>query len=261
MALGLVLKFKHSFHQKIHNILKSLNPSVFKEAGAYFGGGTLLTLRFNEYRWSKDIDFVCPSGAGYKLLRENINANNFDALFKNTTNIEFPREILTDQYGIRFPVKIENQIIKFEIFRESRIQLDAPEELEWCSLPCLNIPDSFTEKLLANADRWKDKSIESRDLIDLCVLRMHHDIPTSAIEKANAAYDVVKPIQGAIQYFQKDMGYRERCLKSLQIKNSKEIIDGLDKLANDFGSEITKRSSNEAGPEDHVYLPQEINKN
>ncbi len=257
MTLGSALKFNHSFHQKIHKILESLNPSIFKDAGTYFGGGTLLALRFNEYRWSKDIDFACPSTEGYKLLREKINANNYDALFKNTNNIEFPREILTDQYGIRFPVKIENQLIKFEIFKESRIQLDPPEELEWCSLPCLNIPDSFTEKLLANADRWKDPSIESRDLIDLCVLRLHHDIPQSAIEKANTAYDVVKPIQDAIQYFNNNMAYRERCLKSLQIENCKEIIDGLDKLANDFGIEATKRSSNEAGPEDHVYLSQD----
>jgi hypothetical protein len=37
------------------------------KGSAYFGGGTLLTFEFEEYRWSKDVDFIASVGTqGYK---------------------------------------------------------------------------------------------------------------------------------------------------------------------------------------------------
>jgi len=56
-------------------------------------------------------------------------------------------------------------------------------------------------KLLANADRWIDSSVESRDLIDLAVQRLKSPLPQEAIDKAEAAYDVVESLKKAILNF------------------------------------------------------------
>jgi hypothetical protein len=59
--------FRLAHHNKILKILESLNSDVLKKGSAYFGGGTLIALDFEEYRWSKDVDFICPvASLGYK---------------------------------------------------------------------------------------------------------------------------------------------------------------------------------------------------
>jgi len=64
------MTFQLDHHNKILTILDSLDSNLLEESQAYFGGGTLLTLDFGEYRWSKDIDFICPiASSGYKHLR------------------------------------------------------------------------------------------------------------------------------------------------------------------------------------------------
>ncbi|MDH5546598.1 MAG: nucleotidyl transferase AbiEii/AbiGii toxin family protein [Gammaproteobacteria bacterium] len=253
------MKFNHPHHQKIQKILLSLNPALFEDTKAYFGGGTLLSLRFNEYRWSKDIDFLCTVGEGYKLLRELVDDSAYDGLFLKTDGLEFPRDISTHQSGIRFPVKVDDTIIKFEIVLEGRISLGSPEYLDWCLLPCLNLVDTFTEKLLANADRWNDTSVEARDLIDLCVLRGQHNIPQESIHKANAAYEVEKSLKRAIKSFQNNPEFRDRCFTSLQIADRMQILEGLDLLAKDLGMASTKRTIEEAHPEHEVYLRHDHN--
>ncbi|MCB1674364.1 MAG: nucleotidyl transferase AbiEii/AbiGii toxin family protein [Pseudomonadales bacterium] len=62
--------FELEHHQKIQRILNCLDADFFKEIGAYFGGGTLLSLRYGEYRWSKGIDFICPVGKGLNCVDE-----------------------------------------------------------------------------------------------------------------------------------------------------------------------------------------------
>lgn len=69
--------FKHSHHQKISYILDTLDSELFVKAGAYFDGGTLITLIHDEYRMSKDIDFICPVGEGYRFLRTVVEDSNF----------------------------------------------------------------------------------------------------------------------------------------------------------------------------------------
>lgn len=235
--------------------MQSLNADLFISSKAYFGGGTYITLKYHEYRWSKDIDFaVCPSNSGYRKLRASVYDDGYKALFSNFDKIELPTEIKTDQYGIRFAVKVGGDLIKFEIFDESRIELGEPDNPPWAPVPCLSIIDCFAEKLLANTDRWNDTSIESRDLIDLCALRYYEKIPDQAIEKANQAYPVINPLKNAILNFQTKPEYRARCFQSLEISNPRLIIDGLDLLAQDFGMDKTKRRNHEAGPEDHVHL-------
>lgn len=237
--------FKLEHHQKILIILNSLRADFFAEISAFFGGGTLLSLLYGEYRWSKGIDFICPIGNGYRNLRSAIHYKEYDAIFKDCSMMNFPREIKADQYGVRFVVKVEGLLIKFEVVAESRISLQPPVFHSWTDVPCLSFTDSCAEKLLANSDRWADRGVESRDLIDLSMLRLQSEIPVDSIEKAESAYLVMGPLKQSITFFQNQPAYRNDCFSSLQIKNRSIIIDGLDLLASDLDLPCTKRRDNE----------------
>ncbi len=121
--------FDHPHHKLIHTVLRSLNAGLFARSGAYFGGGTLITLHHGEYRWSKDIDFVCNVGPGYRLLRTGLMERGTAALFSDLECITLPREAKTDQYDIRLPVRVNGfeEILKLEVIAEARICLDPPE--------------------------------------------------------------------------------------------------------------------------------------
>lgn len=228
--------FEHSHHQKIHLILNSLNPSIFHEIGAYFGGGTLITLLNNEYRWSKDIDFICPVGPGYRRLREISADGHFQpqVFFSSTKNLEFPRDMTANQYGVRFLVIADETPIKFEIIAEARIKLNPPQKLGWIPVPSLDHDDQCTEKLLANSDRWVDSSVESRDLIDLAILRLKGPFSDSAILKAADAYPVIPDLKKALQKFVENDQYRKKCLMALQIENQSPILRGVNLLVQDL---------------------------
>lgn len=227
--------FKHQYHQKIHHILNSLNTPIFEKAGAYFGGGTLITLLHNEYRWSKDVDFLCPVGPGYRFLREFVSEGNRNPsmFFTDTPLLTFPRELTANQYGIRFLVMIEETPIKFKIVAEARIKLDPPERYNWAPVPCLSLSDRYSEKLLANADRWYDASVESRDLIDLAILRLKDKIPPAAVDKAENAYPVVSPLRKSLAKFNGSR-YREKCFSALQIANPEPVMEGIKLLEEDL---------------------------
>ena len=237
--------FDLEHHQKILIILNSLNSDFFRDIGAYFGGGTQLALQYGEYRWSKDIDFICPIGPGYRTLRKAVGDHGYDALFSNSDGLEFPRDIKADQYGVRFAAVIDETPIKFEIVAEARVELGDPQELDWCPVPCLSFEDACTEKLLSNADRWADVAIESRDLIDLAILRLQGEISVQAYEKANDAYDVEAALGRSIRKFQEHPKYRDRCFSALQVSERSNVIDGLDLLASDHGYPLTARTDDE----------------
>lgn len=246
-ALGYKLMFDHEHHQKILRILDALDPSIFNETGACFGGGTLISLLYGEYRWSKDVDFLCPVGPGYRRLREIVFQGGFQpsVLFAEPCSLTFPRDLVADQYGIRFLIKVDETPIKFEIIAEARIELGAPNELDWLKVPCLNRVDRYAEKLLANADRWLDSSIESRDLIDLAVLRLHEEQSKEAVVKAEKAYPVIEPLKKALESFQASEAHRSKCFNALQIKDRAMILDGIDLLSADFGLPKASRAFDE----------------
>jgi Nucleotidyl transferase AbiEii toxin, Type IV TA system len=247
LVANLYMSFKFDFHNQILTILESFNSEILINACAYFGGGSVIALDFGEYRWSKDIDFICPiSTSGYKYLRTVVFDSGYEGLFNNLNKIKIGRGT-TNQYAIRMVVNVDEVPIKTEIIAESRFQLDAPRYPEWSPVPCLSINDCFTSKLLANSDRFMDDSVEARDLMDLAVMRVHSPIPSEAIEKAEKAYEVIRPLKIAIQSFQQRIDFREKCFSGLQIKNKQipKIIDGIDLLACDFGLSTTERTFKE----------------
>lgn len=50
------LRFEH--HKKIITVLECLDSDILRKGSAYFSGGTLLALDFEEYRWSNDVYFI-----------------------------------------------------------------------------------------------------------------------------------------------------------------------------------------------------------
>jgi hypothetical protein len=237
------MTFRLPHHNKILTILESLEPDVLKKGSAYFGGGTLLALDWGEYRWSKDIDFISPVvSSGYRHLRTVIFEGGYKALFRDLSRIQVGRGT-TDQYGIRMVVLVDGVPIKTEIIAEARFELDPPRYPKWSPVSCLSFNDCFTSKLLSNCDRYMDDSVESRDLIDLAILRLQSPIPQESIEKAEKAYEVMRPLKEAVKRFQERTDYRERCFSHLQIDEAQipRIIDGVDLLASDLGLSLTQR--------------------
>jgi Nucleotidyl transferase AbiEii toxin, Type IV TA system len=244
------MNFQIRHHQLIHQILANLNHEFLSECRAYFGGGTLLALDLGEYPIGNDIDFICPLGADYRKLRNAISDRSPRILLQDNSMLKIER-YTADQYGIRMAIVIDGVVIKTEIIAEARFDLDPPRQPIWSPVACLSITDCFTSKLLANADRCADDSVHARDLIDLAFLRNTQSIPPIAIEKAEAAYRVMSPLQTAIIAFQADTDRRFNCYENLSIAPSErsKLIDGIDLLASDLGIDKTQRSIEESGEE------------
>jgi Fic/DOC family len=138
-----------------------------------------------------------------------------------------------------------------EIIAEARFELDVPRQPIWSPVECLSVSDCFTSKLLANADRYADPSVHSRDLIDLAFLRNERSIPDLAIEKAEVAYRVMIPLKAALSKFQADADLRFHCYENLTISKAfrSKLIDGIDLLAIDLGLDKTSRTISESGDE------------
>ena len=233
--VGEFMEFEVGHHQLIYRVLENLNCEFLSECRAYFGGGTLISLDLGEYRISNDVDFICSFGADYRKLRNMISDLTPRILLKDNSELEIVR-FTADQYGIRMAIVVDGIPIKNEIIAEARFELDSPRQPSWSPVECLSITDCFTSKLLANADRYADPSVHSRDLIDLAFLRNSQPIPAFSIEKAEAAYRVMSPLKAALTKFQSDTDLRFHCYENLTIAEAfqSQLIDGIDLLAIDL---------------------------
>jgi hypothetical protein len=242
------MNFQIGHQQLIHRVLAGLNCEFLSECRAYFGGGTLISLDLGEYRTSNDIDFICAVGSDYRKLRNTISDLSPRILLKDNSDLQIER-FTADQYGIRMAIAIDGVTIKTEIIAEGRFELDAPRQPSWSPVECLSISDCFTSKLLANADRYADDSVHSRDLIDLAFLRNNRPVPSLAIDKAEAAYRVISTLTAALTSFQANSDRRFHCYQNLAISEAfrAQLIDGIDLLAIDQGLDRTSRTIGELG--------------
>ena len=177
--------FKRLHHQAIAQVLHALDCNLLKQHGCLFGGGTVIAMRYGEYRESLDIDFMVSSTAGYRELRQLVGTG-LGPLFTDSSLPFAPlRDIRTDQYGIRTMLGVVGQDIKFEIVREGRVELDTPGPDDTvCGIATLSPLDMATSKLLANADRWYDDGAFNRDLIDLAMMKPNRKLLEGAVRKA-----------------------------------------------------------------------------
>lgn len=178
--------FDRPHHQRIKKILQCFDIDLLAEAQCFFGGGTAIVLSLGEYRESVDIDFLCASKAGYRLLRNTVTHQGLGALLKDP--VKHLREVRADQYGIRTFLEIDGKPIKVELIREDRIDIRGQLH-PVLGVPTLSREDMYAEKLLANTDRGIDKATFSRDIIDLAMMIDHWGpIPEQSWSKVRDAY-------------------------------------------------------------------------
>jgi hypothetical protein len=213
--------FERPHHRDVALVLQSLDAQALSQRHCYFGGGTAMALRYGEYRESVDIDFMVSDLAGYRELRQMlVNAADLQPIVRAGLHLETAREIRADQYGIRTQVRSGTSTIKFEIVLEARIDLAVPgKEDRICGIQTLAPIDFATEKLLANADRWPDDSVYSRDLIDLAMMQADRPLLEAACFKAEAAYgdSVRRSLAQAVDALQSRQGRLEECMRALSI--------------------------------------------
>lgn len=210
--------FLRPHHNAILAVLRSLDGDLFAEAHCFFGGGTAITLALGEYRESVDIDFLCSSRAGYRRLRRATWGRGLSGLTRDGAELEAKRDLRSDQYGIRTMLGVGDTQMKFEIVREARIDLTGRMNGDY-GVPVLDRTDMYAEKLLANDDRWNDRAVMSRDIIDLSMMIARWGpIPESAWEKAQEAYSekVRASFDQAVDRI-RDPEWLKSCMTSMQM--------------------------------------------
>jgi hypothetical protein len=219
-------------------LLAQVDGALFREAACWFAGGTAISLRCGEFRVSRDVDFLCASREGYRLLRERARTGGGRGLFSGAVSIV--REPRVDRYGIRMAVEVDGEPLKFEIVSEGRIALDGFDDP---SLPVARLcdVDLVAEKLLANDDRYLDDSALGRDLVDLLVLERHLGaLPAAALIKAQEAYgpSVLRAHRGAQRRFRDRPDLLARSLDALSVLPSERayVTARIAALAPDDGS-------------------------
>jgi hypothetical protein len=233
--------WKRPEHRAVAACLTGFDAELLADCGFRFAGGTRIVLEFGEYRLSRDIDFICSDASGYAKLRALARRDGAQALFRKGALPGTASDVRADQYGIRFALRGlgASGDLRIEFVREGRIDLQPPVRPDWSPVPCLSIEDCFTEKLLANSDRWADRHVCSRDLVDLAVLRATVEpIPESAWWRAQKAYGpgVRDDLRKALDQCRDLPGFLEGCLGRLDVSEPDVVHRGLALLRADPGS-------------------------
>ena len=213
--------FEREHHRRIAAILQALDADLFTASACLFGGGTAMALRYGEYRESVDIDFLVSDKAGYRAMRQRLTgAKGIQSIARPGAVLEATREVRADQYGIRTLLRTGGIAVKFEIVSEGRIALDPPGDGDRiCGMATLTPLDMAASKLLANADRWADDAVMSRDLIDLAMMQPDKALLHQAIAKAAKAYgrSVKADLGKAIEALRARPLRLDRCLEAMQM--------------------------------------------
>lgn len=212
--------FERAHHRRIAAILSALDGAYLREKHCYFGGGTAIALRHGEYRDSLDIDFLISDKVSYRELRERISEAGIAALALPASRLSESREWRLDQYGLRTMLEVEGDAVKLDIVLEARIEFEVPllgESIVGVST--LSRLDLAASKLLAHSDRWRDDSVNSRDLIDLAMMELDSEILRRAIVKASATYgaSVERDLRAAVATLARRRGRLEDCMRKLQM--------------------------------------------
>lgn len=224
--------FKRLHHQRIAATLKAFNSTLLEQAQCYFGGGTAIVLSLDEYRESADIDFLCASNEGYRLLRNTVTSNSLGDLIQ--TPATYLREVRTDQYKIYTVLEVEGTPLKIELVREGRVEIHGAIDSS-LHVPVLSRIDLYAQKLLANADRGLDRGVLSRDLIDLAMMvRGWGEIPHESWAKAHQAYgkQLARAFQASIALMS-DRTYLAHCLQKMHMDSAllEPIMQTLQEIA------------------------------
>ena len=221
--------FERPHHQRIASVLQGLDGELLRAHACCFGGGTAIALRYGEFRESVDIDFLMSDLAHYRQLRLLATGpSGFAALTRGgVAPWAAAQPVRADQYGIRGQVVVVGQPIKLEIVLEARIALQPARTADdVCGVPSLTALDLAASKLLANADRWLDDVVFSRDVIDLAMMRPRLPLLRKALSKAEQAYGqaVRRDLGRAIDRLAERTGWLERCMQAMAIRVPKALL-------------------------------------
>ncbi|MFN0314521.1 MAG: nucleotidyl transferase AbiEii/AbiGii toxin family protein [Burkholderiales bacterium] len=221
--------FKRPHHQRIAQVLGALDGPLLRANGCLFGGGTVIALRYGEYRESADIGFMVSDVGGYRAMRLLLTGpRGIAAIVREGTGpLEQTREIRADQYGIRTQLRVAGQPVKLEIVLEGRIEFAIPGSGdEVCGIATLTPRDMAASKLLANSDRWNDDGVFNRDLIDLAMMSLPLSLLRKAVVKSEQAYgqSVLNDLAKAINRFQSRQGWAERCMQAMAMNCPKALL-------------------------------------
>lgn len=221
--------FERPLHQRIAKVLAALNGALLKEHRCLFGGGTVIALRFGEYRESVDIDFLLSDVTHYRSLRQLLTGTDgINAIvLPGQTPLVQVRDIRADQYGIRTMISVAEQTIKFEIVLEGRIKLAVPTAKDVvCGISTLTVLDMAVSKLLANSDRWADDGVFNRDLIDLAMMQPGLPLLRQAFAKAESVYGqaIRLDLEKAIHRLHQRQGWLERCMQAMAMTLPKALV-------------------------------------
>ena len=209
-------------------MLSRLDRRFLARAQCHFAGGTRIVLELGEYRESRDMDFLCSSRDGYRLLRESISEASLGPIL--ASGVSLAREVRADQYGIRTFLESGTIRMKFEIVREARIDLEA-EEVPRLPVACLTRRHCFAEKFLANADRGLDASTLSRDVVDLAFMlegwSKADAVAGLAIARSAYGESVDRSLAAVVTKMREDRAYRNRCIEGLAVTQPKVMTAGL----------------------------------
>jgi hypothetical protein len=221
--------FDRPHHQRIAQVLGALDGDLLRANQCLFGGGTVMALRYGEYRESVDVDFLVSDLAGYRNLRQLLTqAGGIANLCRSrAVTLEQSCDMRADQYGIRTTLQVGGQPIKFEIVLEGRLTLESPAPTdEVCGIATLTPLDMAASKLLANSDRWADDGVFSRDLIDLAMMEAPLPLLRRAVVKAEAAYGpaILRDLDKALTRLMNRTGWLERCMQAMDMKVPKALL-------------------------------------
>lgn len=175
-------------HRKIVQVLSLIDAPLFAQSQCYFGGGTAVALLLSEFRESVDIDFMVTR-EGYANLRSRVDQGSMDRLFATRhPDVRLPADVRIDRDAIRARIEVGGERMKFEIIRAGNTEIEGEET----QLPVMTMTRSslVAEKLLANCDRWLDRSFMSKDVVDLCMMKLEWGFPAEALAIAERSYGI-----------------------------------------------------------------------
>jgi hypothetical protein len=226
-----MVEFRREHHRMIAEVLSALDGKFLARADCFFGGGTQIALAYGEFRESRDIDLLCGSRVGFRMLRETVNDRSLGAVFRR--QLPLAREVRADRDGVRTFIEAGDVRIKLEIVLEARIDL-AGELDTALGVPVLDVTSRIAEKLLANTDRGLDRATRSRDLIDLAFVAAHHTLEElrAGLLVAETAYGaaVRRELSSVLQRLSAERVYATDCVRSLGIEDIATMRRGLARL-------------------------------
>ncbi len=211
-------------HQQILAILTQLDNDFLRRAECWFSGGSAISLRCHEFRLSRDVDFLCSSRNGYRLLRERVHDRGVRGLF--CADVIVRGDVRADRYGIRFVLEVDALPLKFEFVSEGRIDLEADRD-DTLPVTRLSDQDLVAEKLLANDDRFLDDATMARDIIDLIMLEHElGELPAAAWSKARQAYgdSIEKSYHRAMQRLRDEPAFLQKIFDALAISERARVV-------------------------------------